>query len=60
MTLSLEKDIEILKNLLRIEKNINKKDQSRIQELEQELKTFKQESEQTTLTNSQRINELEI
>lgn len=30
MTLSLEKDIEILKNLLRIEKNINKKDQARI------------------------------
>jgi len=26
MTLSLEKDIDILKNLLRIEKNINKKD----------------------------------
>lgn len=41
MTLSLEKDIEILKNLLRIEKNINKKDQAWIQELETDLKQIK-------------------
>lgn len=52
MTLSLEKDIEILKNLLRIEKNINKKDQAWIQELETDLKQIKQDSETTTLANS--------
>lgn len=45
MTLSLEKDIEILKSLLRIEKQVNKKDQQRITDLETEVKTVRQENE---------------
>ena len=60
MTKSLEKDIDILKNLLRIEWNINKKDQQRITELETELRQVKQDAETSTDENLKKIVELEI
>lgn len=60
MTLSLEKDIEILKSLLRIEKQVNKKDQQRITDLETEIKQVRVENETRQEDSQKRVVELEI
>ena len=49
-----------MKNLLRIEKGVNKADQERIQALEGDLKESMESHEKDSLEKQERINALEI
>lgn len=56
---SLENDIKTLKNLLRIEKQVNQKEQLRIGELERELKEERTRHDEKETEIRDKVNELE-
>lgn len=55
----LENDIKTLKNLLRIEKQVNQKEQTRIGELERELKEERTRHDEKETNIRERVSELE-
>jgi chromosome segregation ATPase len=57
---TLENDIKTLKNLLRIEKQVNQKEQTRIGELERELKEERTRHDEKETEIREKVNELEV
>ena len=56
----LENDIKTIKNLLKIEKGVNQKEQSRIGELERELKDERVKHDQKEIEMKDKLNELDV
>ena len=56
----LESDIKTLKNLIKIEKGVNQKEQSRIGELEKQLKEERSKHDEREIEMKGKINELDI
>jgi len=54
------KDISILKDMLRIEKNMNQKKDDIIANRDKELKTLREQSLETTSEQLIKINEIEL